>query len=110
MMTLIEGKFYKDGVPVPPEFGNKEQINLIKEHEQKVEALNTDGWEVDVTIEYSYVVTFKCICGTELTIREESDDDMDQSCVLGKTCTCHKCKKKYRVYAGNYGEAVVKFE
>lgn len=109
-MTLIGGKFYKDGQVVPPEFGNKEQIQLIQEHEQKIEALNGDGWEVEIEMEYVYVSTFKCICGTSLTIREESDDDLDHSCMIGKTCTCHKCKKKYRIHPGNYGEAVVKFE
>lgn len=28
MMTLIRGKFFKDGIPTPVEFGNKEQIKL----------------------------------------------------------------------------------
>lgn len=66
MMTLKEGKFYKDGERYPIEFGNKDQLQLL----DKVQALMHDGCllrgntdedldgEIE-EVEYKYI----CVCG-----------------------------------------------
>lgn len=72
-MTLNRGKFYKDGVQVPLEFGNKEQIRLL----QKGEEFKKGFWVP--------LGTFNCLCGYQISLTDFRN---------GKT-VCYKC---YNIY------------
>jgi hypothetical protein len=70
-MTIRQGKFYNGDILVPLEFGNKEQIALLK----RVELLRKEGEEVELEIflvddvelerdgEY---YPFDCLCGCSI--------------------------------------------
>jgi hypothetical protein len=78
MMTLNRGKFLKDGRPVPLEFGNAEQINLLK----KAEALAEGVLCID---------RFHCLCGYVFTSFRNTDLD------LVKIIKCPTCSLRYKV-------------
>lgn len=85
MMTIKHCKFYKDGVQVPIEHGNKEQIELLNRIQNLVyrgELLK--GYEKNHLDEFNSILCFNhiCICGgktpLEYTYKEVSHFDMDK--------------------------------
>ncbi len=90
------------------EFGNVEQISLLKEHESKLSEF-IDGHIVEPDIEISADINFKCICGTYLYTEEiiPSDDDFDK--FINKKITCHKCKQVYVIDRNDDNDLIVKF-
>lgn len=115
-MKLINGKFYEGGKEVPLEFGNKEQIRLLNQVNEKIEELKGDGLFVDVD-EIPMVkvsIDFDCVCGVALDFGEAEFDkiDYDRMNILdhfnGKKTTCRKCKRKYILQKSD-GDLVVKF-
>lgn len=85
MMTLRSGKFYKDGVQVPVEFGNLEQIKLLK----KVEELRSEGDDVHYNLDSDGdgSVWYNCVCG-HIVPFEYDYDDMDG---VKSNCSCGLC-------------------
>lgn len=111
-MILIDGKFYEGDQLVPLEFGNKEQIRLIQEQKNRLEALEGDGLQVDPEIERvtKVSVDFKCICGQTVWFHEkECDDDIDflEEEMVGEKTSCRKCQRKYIIVI-NDGDLYVK--
>jgi len=96
-MKLINGQFYEKGVKIPLEFGNKEQIRLINEANQKLNELNGDGEIVDVEIIKTASINFTCICGSAIYIEEELEDweELEDIQTAG---SCQQCKRKYDFY------------
>ena len=46
-IIIKEGKFFKDGVEIKPEFGNWEQINLLKKYqEEQEEKVKQKEWQL----------------------------------------------------------------
>jgi len=87
MITLKHGKFFKDGEPMPLEFGNKEQIKIL----ERVERLKTEGEEID----QEFITNEACteIIGTEWAIRCVCGDlvffKADKKIIdLKSTCSC----------------------
>ncbi|WP_300726285.1 hypothetical protein [uncultured Rikenella sp.] len=74
-LTLKDGKFWRDGVEVPPRIGDAEQIALLKHIEyaerEREECERGDGLPVSVYAELS----MECICGQVL--RSETCSDLD---------------------------------
>jgi hypothetical protein len=111
-LTIINGKFIRDGVEEKLEFGNREQIKAMQEHAAQLELLNKGKlpFEYDVETKYTLSGDFKCICGTKIFIEVEDDDEDDVvSEVVGMTESCHKCKKKYIIEKDDDDELVVGF-
>ncbi len=111
-LTIIDGKFIRDGVEEKPEFGNKEQILAMKIHAPTLALLNSGKmpFEYDVETKYTLNGDFKCVCGTKIFIEVEDDDEDDiVSEVAGMTKSCHKCKKKYIIQKDEDDELVVGF-
>lgn len=89
-MTLIGGKFYKDGQNIPIEFGNKEQIQLL----EKAAALNGDGVAIAIVSLPNGISTyFNCLCGEH------------HAPELNKKFTC-KCGLVYRCFDTHFVPAV----
>lgn len=98
-MKLINGKFYEGDKLVPLEFGNKEQIHLIREAEKLSNLLNGNGLTVDPEIETTITanVNFRCICGKlvhfyERELTKERDAHKE---LKGEICKCNNCQRKY---------------
>lgn len=109
-MILRDGKFYEGNVLVPLEFGNKEQIRLMNEAKEHIEALKGDGLEVDVQIETKYFanIDLKCLCGQTVWFNDIELDDDDKLDDLDGECTsCPKCKKRYEL-SYDSGQTLVK--
>jgi hypothetical protein len=88
MMTLKDGKFYKDGNPYPLEFGNREQIDLIKKcQESKIHGvpaelhLGDDG--------KTFVACIGCVCGVKTEIGQY---------IIGSIRRCKGCKLTYEIF------------
>lgn len=110
-MTLKNGKFYDtNGVQVPLEFGNKEQINLINRAQKKVDALNGEGDLVDIRTTNTYEVFYKCICGSgmlEFTVDHHGDDE---DCLIGLSDECRWCQREYILQENESGDIVIKLD
>lgn len=113
-LKLKNGKFFRDGNPVPLEFGNQEQIDLMKAELSKLapeiveDSEEDDGKnssvEVDVHIEetttYTASVSLKCSCGAYVRWsgyeptewEDEATDDLQD-----EKERCRTCHKEYRL-------------
>lgn len=113
-MKLVAGKFIDDkGNEVPPEFGNKEQIKLIRQAEQRIELLEGDGLDCDFEETLKINFSFVCICGFRRIIFEDEFEgtvNYDPSDVIGWDRSCSKCGRRYEIEKDNYGDPVVKLQ
>jgi hypothetical protein len=91
--------FNKEGVKQRLEFGNAEQIQLIKEYNQKINLLKTEGVElhVDFEVEVTANAVFKCLCGTFIHFEANADDEDDISGFNGRERTCRTCGNNYKL-------------
>jgi hypothetical protein len=103
-MKLIDGKFYKDGKCVPLEFGNKEQIELIKKFDDLTEAMKSDGivlaehlWIEDIDGNYIQIIA-PCVCGREFEINFPASE---QGPPIRHRSKC-SCNKEYVVFESEW--------
>lgn len=114
-MIIRDGKFYRDGVPVPLEFGNIEQIKLMKDYQDRIDAFAGEGLEVEVEYEVRAYINFECICGKNLQV-ETLDEDIipgsyvEETSVMNNSCKCHNCKRQYKVCEDDFGSTVLKLQ
>jgi len=113
--TLIirEGKFYRGGSPVKPEFGNAEQIECLKQYETLGDILK-EGMIVD-NIQYDMqpidaTASFKCICGRKIYVNTEADEEDDIVCFKNKKVSCNTCLRSYIFDINNDHDLVVKIQ
>lgn len=111
-LILKEGKFFRGAEIVPLEFGNWEQIKLIKEKQERLSAINGEGMPVDVWVEeittYQAQTDFRCIqCDKFVYIESEVDNEDDKDSLLG-THSCWHCHAKYEILKNDEGDFVVK--
>lgn len=99
-LKIIDGKFFDEkGNEVPMEFGNPEQIKLLKEYESRILELN-EGLPLDVEFETKHTanVSFKCICGNNVFFENEAEDDEDIECLNNMKKSCYNCKAEYQLF------------
>ena len=102
-MQLINGKFYVNGMEVPVEIGNKEQIALLKERQKLME----EGAKIDITtdevITHTIAAIFKCpSCGKTNYIDDDSEyhfDDSDIKDLLESESSCKHCGQDFELIA-----------
>jgi transcription elongation factor Elf1 len=115
---IRDGKFYKDGVEVKPEFGNLEQIRALqaelrRANEKKIEA---KLYQEEVS-QYYASVKFTCpSCKNENHVDVLEDDPLDMhvdnSDVDGYDISCNHCDADFTIEAdktqrGNMGIVLV---
>ena len=110
-MKIIDGKFVKDGVIVPVEWGNMEQIQCLQYYQLLQEKINGVGIELNVDYEplgFDATAIFRCQCGSSIQINREVDeeDQDDQLSGIKKKC---KCGLKY-ITAMYKDELVIKID
>jgi hypothetical protein len=103
MMTLKDGKFYKDGNPYPLEFGNKEQIALI----DKIQALqSSDGVALRVHESHlddaPFYTSYVCVCG-HCNKKYWSEEQLDN---LSFKFNCGKCQLNYSLNESDFSEYI----
>lgn len=103
-LTLKDGKFFEDGRPVPIQFGNKEQIELMNKELHIMQAFKDEECHVKPQVEevtqFVAYVNYICSCGKRL--RFESDDTAGsrseaKSYLVNNLQVCYICKKKYKI-------------
>ena len=99
MMTLKDGKFFKDGQPYPLEFGNKDQLSLI----EKVKSVREEGAVPQQLEEDGEFVGIRltCVCGDHVQVDFNSLDDFYEA--EGKKVKCPGCKFRYIVCVDEVG-------
>lgn len=89
MMTLKDGRFYKDGQPYPIEFGNKDQILLI----EKVKQLKGVGISPRLIFDDQTMIIdtarLLCVCGSTIELKGFEE---------GQIIRCTGCKFTYKVF------------
>lgn len=110
MLEIKNGKFYRDGLVEPIQFGNLDQIKLMQQHLKDYEALTNEGVLIDWEVETSYRATmdYKCSCGKYVRFGDvDLDDEDDKPDFKESTATC-KCKRIYEIDENDDGDLVVK--
>ncbi|WP_294591715.1 hypothetical protein [uncultured Rikenella sp.] len=116
-LTLKDGKFWRDGVEVPPRIGDAEQIALLQQAEREAEQreidANGDGIELEFSIEeLRYTGQITCICGKVISNdfecnyfgRSDSFEDVMTAACDSHCMKCPKCGREYEIV---YGRAVL---
>lgn len=94
-IVIKEGKMFKGDKEISLEFGNLEQINILRKYSKKIEEFTT-GVRPNCYYEVTGTASFNCICGRVLEIeRIDADDEQDIECFEGKIKSCYSCKRKY---------------
>jgi collagenase-like PrtC family protease len=111
-MILKNGKFYDGDKEVPLEFGNKEQIKLLREVDRRAEMLQGEGLEIEIVGEekWTLMAQFRCICSNQIFFEDDNCDDELDINGLCKDRTCRKCKRVYSVEGGDPGELIIKLK
>jgi hypothetical protein len=97
---IVNGKIVDNkGNEVPLEFGNPEQIKLIKEYENRISELK-EGMELEVEFEtvHTAQIQFKCFCDRMLFKEATAEDDDDVDCLNNKKIICNNCKTEFILY------------
>lgn len=100
--TIKDGKFYLNGEPVKPEFGNWEQIEALKQFQKKVDegVFDAELHSEEVTRFYP-LVKFDCpFCGTKNKHEFEDDESewhIDNDDVDGLEVSCTGCDKEFEI-------------
>lgn len=113
-MKLIKGQFIDDnGAVVPAEFGNLEQIKLLKRAEEF-----KDGFVVYLETEeiptYENEISFKCVCDKNISRTIEDGEEIPDPEIfirrIGKEISCRHCKATYTLEDNKDGDILVKLK
>ena len=100
-LKIIDGKFYRDGVEVKPEFGNREQIKLL----QDIEKLKNDKAILavidseEITL-YKPSLRFKCPSCNKNNFQDDYDpEEYEVECDFFEhdTINCDHCTAEFEV-------------
>lgn len=100
MMTLRNGKFFKDGNPYPLEFGNMDQINLIDAVKQLKEEGAVPILIFDERQTFISGLQLTCVCGSEILLAWETEEEGYE--IEGTEVKCPGCDFNYEVCADEY--------
>ena len=99
-LKIVNGKFVRDGVEVKPEFGNREQIVLIRKTEEEMER----GWVIADIVNvtrtmYKASIDYVCLeCGCDQSYEfddEQEDWEWDGPNFNKETIECESCGAEY---------------
>jgi len=101
-LNIVNGKFQKDGVTIPVEIGNKEQMAALEIADKRHTSFK-NGLELNYTTEVNvqYSTAFKCSCGSIIHVEGEDDTEGDPSCLVG-TEKCYSCDQEYQIYKDGF--------
>lgn len=104
ILTLRDGKFWRNGQIEPPEIGNTEQIELLKKQYSYFEKLKESGLELSYDIEITYTAhsQFNCQCGKQIFLESDSHGATDRQAADAlshrEEKTCRNCDANYLIY------------
>lgn len=87
-LTIKDGKFYRNGREEKAEFGNREQIQLLKEIQWK-----SDIWHKGIQLKKAPAMVFKCSgCKSDVVAPEK-----DNPAYKGTNIECPECYELYEL-------------
>lgn len=117
-IKIINGKFMKGDIEVPPEIGNIEQINALKEANKRFEEKEKLAKEGKLPIllnatdiSFNLECIFTCICGKQLKevdkyIMVDSIDEVEDAEWEGGIIECPNCRRRYFINDLNNAELI----
>jgi hypothetical protein len=116
-IVIRDGKFYKGNVEVKPEFGNREQIQALRDAERKASEERIEAKLIEQeTITYYATVKFTCpVCKEDNEVDLLDDDPIemgiDSSDVDNLDISCPHCDTDFTIEAdkgrGNMGISLI---
>jgi hypothetical protein len=93
-LEFIDGKFIRDGKIVAPEFGNKEQVELLNNLNGIKEAVKRGEYDIPCWESGEegkpYLIHFRCTCGRYTELHPEAIETEFESSI--KLSLTHKCE------------------
>ena len=106
---IRSGKMLLDLKPVPLEFGNLEQIKIIKQEAERNRLMKEEGLKIHPSYEIQF--RFLCLCGYSVYHEEDIEEFDDVSeFIPQKDKTCSQCKREYVFDLDDSGDYVVKLK
>jgi outer membrane receptor for ferrienterochelin and colicin len=106
-LIVKNGELYDSkGIKQKLEFGNAEQIEAIRNYENKMKAFQK-GLVVEPEYEIEATVEFQCTCGANKSVTKDIDTSDDLSDFDGYILNC-KCGQNYEIELNDKDELVVK--
>ena len=102
-IVLKNGSFYKAGIKVPLEFGNKEQIKLIEAVKQLKEEGALPAFILDDTGDRLIGLSLQCVCGSKVQCTWEDIEDGGGESLIGEKLKCRGCDFTYVICEDEYG-------
>lgn len=104
-MKLINGRFYDDNNNVIKlEFGNKQQINLIKQKEKMLTELeNSFPGRIRHEVYFKSVIDFECpSCKTNRSYEDDEYLEFESNAddFKGSVIHCDKCNTEFEIVGG----------
>jgi hypothetical protein len=100
MMTLRNGKFFKNGEPYPLEFGNDDQIKLIDAVTQLKDEGAVPGLIFDEAQKFICGLQLTCVCGSKIHLSWETEEEGDE--IVGTKVPCPGCDFTFKVCADEF--------
>lgn len=98
MIVGADGLLYKNGVKVPLEFGDEEQVKVIRAYEKKMKSYNTGTIKTFISYETKGTLLFPCVCDKTIKFVTQANDEDDIKCFDNSYVDCSMCKRKYHIY------------
>lgn len=97
--SVKEGKLYKNGELADIVIGDLEIINFIKNENSRLADLKENGFILDLSVETYYKVetSFKCLCGQNVYMESEDEDEDDAIKDLVGKKRCRSCNVEYDI-------------
>lgn len=94
-LTFKRGKFYRDGIQEPLEFGNKDQIRIIENVKQLREEGAVPAYILDDTQKLFIGIRLRCVCGGDISAVWKTQDELNS--LIGGKIKCTGCDFTYQI-------------
>jgi hypothetical protein len=100
-LTFKQGKFYRDGIVEPLEFGNKDQLRIIENVKQLREEGAVPTMVMDDSQKFVCGISLQCVCGSPIKVSWEKQEYASDK--IGDKVKCLGCDFTYVVCDDDYG-------
>lgn len=108
-LVVKKGQLYNErGEKQKLEFGNPNQLKVIKEYANLNNALLNEGIELDVEYTVTASVILKCTCGKNIHIEEEVEEKNYLEEFDNLIKKCDDCYTEYQLSLNGVGDLVAK--
>lgn len=103
-MKLIDGKFYEGDKEVPLEFGNRQQIDLLRMAEEEANKGHLVTLNLNETVTYKMSIDWKCCSCMKLNVvydweeyEEYEPDHEEMQEFIEESIACKHCNTQHKL-------------